>query len=202
MILHVLPPTHQFLHKVCKPVSLPKLGTKKMQNLIETMLDFVYGRNNKGKNRNQNKPMTVGLSANQIGILKRISIVDLAIGKKDINDIHVLINPRIIRHSRTIFNHHEGCVNLKGIWGRIKRYRKVIVKAYDRSGNKLTIEAKGWCSVLLQHEIDHLNGYLFIDHLDDPTKAHRVNESETQKYRDTSAHWKEFVDVSSLVRKS
>lgn len=163
------------------------------------MLDIVYGRNNKGKNRDRNKPMTVGLSANQVGILKQISIVDLAIGQKKWNDIHVLISPRIVQHSKAHFSHREGCVNLPHIWGVVPRYTSVTVEALDRSGNELTIKARGWASVLLQHEIDHLNGHLFIDHLPDPTKAHYVDEKNMALYRKEYKNWKQLKDVSGLV---
>lgn len=190
------------LRKVCRDVSLQELRTNKIQDLIEAMLDFVYGRSNKGEGRDRRRPMTVGLSAGEAGILKKICIVDLAIGRKRFNDIHALINPEIIWHSKSKGLHREGCVNLPEIWGVIPRYKEVKVKTYDRSGNELIIHSKGWASVLLQHEIDHLYGHLFIDHLSDPTKAHLVKDEETVEYRKKYKNWNKFVDVSRWVRKT
>lgn len=188
------------LRQACESVSLRELKSMKFQKVIDAMLDLVYGRNNKGKNHDSNKPMTVGLSANQVGIMKQISIVDLAIGRKGISDIHVLINPQIIWHSKSTFKHNEGCVNLPEIWGEVRRYKEVMVEAYDRSGNILTLHTKGWPAVLLQHEIDHLNGYLYIDRLDDPARAHKVQKGNMQEYRKKKKEWNAFIDVSSLLR--
>lgn len=86
-------------------------------------------------------------------------------------------------------------------WGIVRRYKEVKVKTYDRSGNKIIIHAKGWSSILLQHEIDHLNGILFIDRLPNPQKAHFVKENETQKYRRNFRRWRKFIDVSKWARK-
>lgn len=145
--------------------------------------------------------MTVGLSANQIGIDKRISVVDLAIGRKRYSDIHVLINPEIIWRSKSILERYEGCVNLPEIWGEVKRSKRVKVNAYDRSGNKLTIDTNGWSAILLQHEIDHLYGKLFIDHLPDPTKAHYVESDQMKDYRKNYKHWHVFTDVSNWTQR-
>lgn len=194
---------HPKLHKECEEVTKKELRTKEFQKILDEMLDIVYGRNNKGANHDKSRPMTVGLSANQIGIMKRISIVDLAIGHKGYSDIHILINPKITWHSKSLSKHDEGCVNLPEIWGSVPRYKEVEVEALDRSGNEITIRAKGWTSVLLQHEIDHLNGYLFIDRLEDPSKAHYVkkdNMVEYRKFRRKKMEWPEYIDVRDLTR--
>lgn len=196
-----LEPKDKLLRQKCKRVSMKELQSAKFQDLIEQMLDIVYGRSNKGEKQDLNMPMTVGLSANQIGIMKQISIVDMAIGNNSVSDVHVLINPKIIAHSKEKLRNREGCVNLPEIWGMVSRYKSVIVTALDRSGNKITIEAKNWAAVLLQHEIDHLNGYLFVDRLNDPKHAHFVKSDKMNKYRDHEDQWKVFKDVSELLRK-
>jgi len=189
------------LRQICEPVTEEELHSSEFQDIINTMMDFVYGRSNKGEIRDERRPTTVGLSANQIGIMKRISIVDLAIGHKDYNNLFALINPEIISHSNTYMTHREGCVNLPEIWGTVKRYHDVKVKAWDRSGNEIIIEAKGLLADLMQHEIDHLNGKLFIDLLSDPTKAHRVKRDGMKEYRENFSTWNTFIDVSDLIRK-
>jgi peptide deformylase len=143
--------------------------------------------------------MTVGLSANQVGIKKRISIVDLAIGRKGYSDLYVLINPEITWFSKTMVENCEGCVNLPTIWGYVKRSKKIKVRALDRSGNELELTLNGWSAILLQHEIDHLNGKLFIDKLDDPKKAHLVEKDDYQKYKTQKKLWKKYIDVSDLI---
>ncbi|MDP4038717.1 MAG: peptide deformylase [bacterium] len=198
--MKILQPSDKFLRQVCKPVTRREIHTKQFQATIEQMLDYVYGKSNKGKNRDTNKPMIVGLSANQFGINKRISIVDLAISKKAFNDIYVLINPEVIWASESLKESREGCVNLLKIWGYLNRSKRVIIRAFDRSGNKIQIDASGLAAKLLQHEIDHLNGALFIDHLKDPKKAHYVLDKETRAHKKAGKNWNKFIDVSKLVK--
>ena len=198
-MLEVLDPTDTRLRTNSEPISPSELKTKSVQLLIEEMLDLVYGQSNKGAGRDTNKPTTVGLSANQVGINKRISIVDLAIALKGYNDLHVLINPEVIWRSRSTIERREGCVNLPDTFGFISRSNRVIVEALDRSGNHLRLDLKGWAATLLQHEIDHLEGHLFIDRLSDPTHAHLVEKGDYQSYKKAKKDWTKFRDVSGLV---
>jgi peptide deformylase len=201
MILNPLNAKDPILRKSCKYIKPSELRTKKVQETINDMLDEVYRKNNKGNHRDTNKPMRVGLSANQVGINKQISIVDLAIGRKSYNDVHVLINPKIIWKSKSTFERREGCANLPKIWGYIKRSIRVKVKAMDRSGNKIELDLSGWSAVLAQHEIDHLYGTLFIDHLENPKKAHLVEPNEYKAHRKAKKKWNKFIDVSNLVKR-
>lgn len=200
MKLKIVKPDNPCLRNKCITIEKRKLQTRKLQHEINTLLNFIYGKNNKGEKRNKNKPMTVGLSANQVGLHKQISIVDLAIGKKMYSDIHVLINPQIIWHSKTLIERTEGCVNLPNIWGYVKRHKKIKVKALDRSGNNLLITCSGWAAILLQHEIGHLNGELFIDKMTNPKKAHFVKNGEYKQYKKEKKLWKHYKDISSLVK--
>lgn len=200
MSLEVIRADNPILRQPCLPISPSELKTRKIQDLIEGMLDIVYGKSNKGANRDTNKPMTVGLSANQVGISSRISIVDLAIGRKSYNDIYVLINPEIIWRSKSTIERREGCVNLPTIWGYVERSERVKVSALDRSGNKIQLDVRGWSAVLLQHEIDHLDGRLFIDHLEDPKKAHLVLDGEYKAHKKVKKDWDKFIDISHLIK--
>ncbi len=201
MKLTPLEPTDPRLRLACQAVSRTELRTKAFQVQIDDLLSFVYGQNNKGISRVKWRPMTVGLSANQVGIMRQVSIIDLAIGHKNFSDLHVLINPVISRHGKSLATHNEGCVNLASIWGSVERYTKVTVKALDRSGNKLTLDLTGWPAVLLQHEIDHLQGRLFIDRLRDATKAHFVADDQMKDYnKKSAATWPDLIDVTELSR--
>lgn len=188
------------LHEKCNDVTSKEIKSLAFQKIIDEMSDIVYQRSNKGKNRNLNKPMTVGLSANQIGIMKRISIVDLAIGSKKNHDIHILINPKILYKGKRRIQKHEGCVNLPEIWGRVERYSHIKVSALTRFGIPIELDLKGWPAVLLQHEIDHLNGYLFIDRLENPKQAHFVTDNLMKKYRKLNKEWNLFIDVTELLK--
>lgn len=98
----------------------------------------------------------VGLAAPQIGILKRMIVVDIG------ENLLELINPEIIKREGDQFG-SEGCLSVPGVVGRVNRAKKVQVKGLDRDGQELDIEAVDLMAKVLQHEIDHLEGILFID---------------------------------------
>jgi len=108
----------------------------------------------------------IGLAAIQAGILKRIIVVDLKSGEEDVNlrEPHVFINPKIVKKFGTTVS-EEGCLSVIEFRGEIKRAEKIIVEYQDVKGQPQKMEAEELMSICLQHEIDHLNGVLFIDHL-------------------------------------
>jgi peptide deformylase len=108
----------------------------------------------------------VGLAAIQAGILKQIIVVDLKSGEEDITqrEPHVFINPKIVKQSGTTFS-EEGCLSVIEFRSEIQRAEKIIVEYQDVTGKLQKMEAEEMMSICLQHEIDHLNGVLFIDHL-------------------------------------
>ncbi len=108
----------------------------------------------------------VGLAAIQAGILKQIIVVDLKSGEEEINlrEPHVFINPKIVKQSGTTVS-EEGCLSVIEFRGEIQRAEKIIVEYQDVTGKLQKMEAEEMMSICLQHEIDHLNGVLFIDHL-------------------------------------
>jgi len=108
----------------------------------------------------------VGLAAIQAGILKQIIVVDLKSGEEDITqrEPHVFINPKIVKQSGTTVS-EEGCLSVIEFRGEIQRAEKIIVEYQDVTGKLQKMEAEEMMSICLQHEIDHLNGVLFIDHL-------------------------------------
>jgi peptide deformylase len=196
-----LSPTDKLLRKSCVLVSRNEFKTKDFQETVNSLLEFVYSGSYKATDKVHTKPSTVGLSANQVGISKRISIVDMAVGHSSYSDVHVLINPEITWRSKTETQRIEGCVNLQSIWGKVIRSYRVKVKALDRSGNELRLDLHGWPAILLQHEIDHLNGILFIDRLKNSEKALLVKDSEYKEFKKLKDNWKKFIDVSKLTKK-
>ena len=195
-----LNPEEQLLRRKIEQVSLKDLRASRTQEVIEHLLGYVYRTSNKGESRDKTRPSIVGLSANQVGVNLSIAIVDLGIGHKSYNDLHVLVNPVITWKSKTTIEKDEGCVNLDNIRGFVKRSARVKVDAFDRSGNKISLDLTGWPAILLQHETDHLNGKLFIDRLEDPKHAHLVKYGEFQKYKKLKKEWPNFIDVSKLVK--
>ena len=99
----------------------------------------------------------VGLAAVQIGVLKRIIIVELA------NEVCAFINPKIVRRSWKKTSIEEGCLSVPGKNGYVKRSKTVKVKALNENGKEIKFKVSGILAIIFQHEIDHLEGILFID---------------------------------------
>jgi peptide deformylase len=122
------------------------------QKLIEDMSETMYAAPG------------AGLAAIQIGIDQSILIYDIA-GPDNERELSVLINPRIIEKEGEFLSEEEGCLSVPDFRSDVKRASRVLVEGVDRHGKPLRLEAEGFPAVVLQHEIDHLNGTLFIDHI-------------------------------------
>lgn len=105
----------------------------------------------------------VGLAAPQVGRALRVCVVDLSVGKRAA-DVHVLVNPELVRMEGMQL-HEEGCLSVPGIEASVVRPARVAVRALDRHGRPRDLEGEGLLARALQHEIDHLNGVLFVDRL-------------------------------------
>ncbi len=136
------------LRQKCRPVTVIN---KKIKRLLDNMKETMYAANG------------VGLAAPQVGISKRIIVVDVGEGFWE------LLNPEIIFQEGEEVG-VEGCLSIPGVAGEVKRAFKVKVKGLDRSGQEQIITAEGLGARALQHEIDHLDGVLFID------KADRISQ--------------------------
>ena len=106
----------------------------------------------------------VGLAAIQVGWDKSVLIYDIAASDQD-RSLQVLINPRIVGQEGEILSENEGCLSVPEFRADVKRYASILVEGVDREGRPLELEAKGLLAIVLQHEIDHLKGKLFIDHV-------------------------------------
>jgi len=115
----------------------------------------------------------VGLAAPQVGELLRVIIVDIGEG------LISVINPKVIRKSgeQTFV---EGCLSVPNLEAPVKRASKIIVKGLDRHGKPMKLEAEGFLATALQHEIDHLDGKLFIDRVSDPSQIKTVTPAEAR----------------------
>jgi peptide deformylase len=106
----------------------------------------------------------VGLAANQVGLDRRLLVYDIQ-PKEEKPELVALINPRIIEQEGEILSEGEGCLSVPDYRSDVKRFERILVEAYDREGNPVRIHAEGFHAIVLQHEIDHLNGVLFIDRI-------------------------------------
>jgi peptide deformylase len=129
------------LRKKAKPVD--KIDDR-VEILITDMIETMYDANG------------VGLAAPQVGILKRIVVVDIGEG------IHALINPEIIKETGEQID-YEGCLSIPGVRAKVKRPAEVVVRALDLNGSEIEIKGSGLMARAICHELDHLDGILFID---------------------------------------
>jgi len=104
----------------------------------------------------------VGLAANQVGVARRVAVVD--VGDDDPPPL-VLINPVIVERDDEVETAEEGCLSIPEIYGDVERSARIVVEALDRAGQSYRATATGYKARAIQHEIDHLDGILFLDHL-------------------------------------
>ena len=138
--------------------------SQKIKVLVDDLLDTMYAQNG------------VGLAAPQIGENYRIFVIDVSTGDQPLNPM-VFINPKIIKKSGACIS-HEGCLSFPEAFTDVRRYANVMVKAMDRNGRSFVLEAKDRTLLAraIQHEFDHLDGILFIDHLINRFDAETVLE--------------------------
>lgn len=115
--------------------------------------------------------ISAAIAAVQIDHLERVVIVRSDFDDKATRDFTALINPEIVKYEGEITEDYEGCLSVTDIYGKVPRYSRVRVKALDLEGNEVRFKAEGFLARVLQHEIDHTNGLLFIDHIQDNEKA-------------------------------
>ena len=106
----------------------------------------------------------IGLASIQVGWDKSVLIYDISPTEQG-RSLQVLINPRIVHHEGEVLSENEGCLSVPEFRADVKRFESIIVEGVDREGRPVKLEAEGMLAIVLQHEIDHLNGKLFIDHI-------------------------------------
>jgi peptide deformylase len=120
----------------------------------------------------------VGLAATQVDVHKQIIVIDVS---EDHSDLRVFINPEITRREGVAMN-QEGCLSVPGIYDSVERAESVTVTALDRNGARFTLNASGMLAACIQHEMDHLQGKVFIDYLSE-LKQNRVRAKLKKRQR-------------------
>ena len=146
MILEILEFPDPRLRTEAKPVTEVD---ERIRTLVDNMFDTMYDAPG------------IGLAATQVGVAKRVAVMDCS---EDKNQQIVMVNPEILE-TETPEVIDEGCLSVPGVGEKVKRFHKLRFKALDRHGQAFEMEAEGLLAQCVQHEIDHLDGKLYIDHL-------------------------------------
>jgi peptide deformylase len=147
-ILPILRYPHQALLAECEPV---RDITPDIERLVQDMIETMHAAPG------------VGLAANQVGVRLKVAVVDLTAGESK-GEILVLINPRVLENAGR-YVEDEGCLSLPGFTERVVRPDRCVIEAMDLNGKVLKLEGVGLMARAFNHEIDHLDGHLFIEHL-------------------------------------
>lgn len=160
MILEIFTNPNEILRKPAKEVEAKKITSPKFQGLINNLIQTMRAADG------------IGIAGPQVGESWQVIIVE-----KGEHSPLALINPKIISKSFLKTDSEEGCLSIPGVYGIVRRHKAVKVKALDSTGKEVVVKAKGLFASVLQHEIDHLNGILFID------KAKTIFKTEIKKIK-------------------
>lgn len=142
-----------------------------IKQILSDMLETMYQGNG------------VGLAGNQVGILKRLVVLDCA-GKDEEPDPIKMVNPKIVDHSAEKIVHHEGCLSVPHQFADVDRFQWVVVSYLDENGKQQVQKVEGLLAVAVQHELDHLEGILFIDYLTAFKRKLLLNKLEKRRQRE------------------
>lgn len=154
------------LHTVARPV---QTIDARIRTLVADMLETMYDANG------------IGLAATQVDVHERVIVIDVS---EERNEPLVLINPEIIQASADKQVGDEGCLSVPGIYDGVERSRSIVVRALDQDGKSRDLPAEGLLAVCVQHEMDHLQGKVFVEYLS-PLKRNRIKTKMLKARRDT-----------------
>lgn len=185
-------PNDPILNKIAEPIPVEKITSPEIKHFIDQMLDVALG-----EQKDPTKPLLVGLAAPQVGISKRIILVDVAAkGKGNVGDLRVYINPEITWKSDKEEEWYEGCYSTDRVCGIVSRPKSIKLSAYNQDGKQVEEEHEGYTARIFQHEVDHLNGREFVTHIANDNNLHWVKEDEFPQYRNQEA-WRNWPNKCS-----
>ena len=172
-VREVITPQNPVLRK--KAHRVRDFNDPKLQQLIDDMVETMLAAPG------------VGLAAPQVAVSQRVIVVQLPDDEEskqeygeDAGVLYAVVNPEIVRASREMVDGVEACLSIPGYYGTVNRHAAVTVRGQDRSGKEMRIKAHNWLARVFQHEIDHLDGVLFIDHASEIWRARGHEFSEAQ----------------------
>jgi peptide deformylase len=175
-----LQPNDPRLLQASEPVPVDAITGPQTQRDLEYMYSVAYPEQG-----DRSKPILVGVSASQLGIPRRIVLIDVAAdGHGGVGDLRTYINPVITHHSDEKYDWYEGCYSTAPICGVVSRPMRITIEAYDAEGRPIVENHEGYIARIFQHEIDHLDGRVFIDRIADDNQLHWVEGHDYPQYRD------------------
>lgn len=158
--------------------------TDEVKQLIKDMVDAALDWEDSRPHE-----ISAALAAVQVDRLDRVVIVRSDFDNKSVREFTTLINPEIVKYEGSLIDDFEGCLSVSGVYGKVPRYSRVRVKALDIDGNEIRLKADGFLARVLQHEIDHTNGTVFVDHIkDNPTAFYTLDSEGELQPLDYDAH--------------
>ncbi|KAA1189834.1 peptide deformylase [Photorhabdus heterorhabditis] len=164
--LEILTIPNERLRQKCVEV----VNVEAIQGLIDDMLETMYSTDN-----------GIGLAAPQVGRKEAVVIIDISATR---DEPLILVNPKIVEKERSVIG-QEGCLSVPGYYADVERFEKVKVEALNRHGEAITVESEDFLAIVMQHEIDHLHGKIFIDYLS-PLKR-QMALKKIKKYKNNKA---------------
>lgn len=145
---------------------------------------------------NRDHEVGVALAANQVDKLLRVVIIRHNFENKANREFEIFINPEITKYEGKIEADFEGCLSVKDIYGKVPRHTKIRLKAIDINGQEVRLKAEGFLARVFQHEIDHTNGVVFIDHIKDkPEVFFKLQDDGKLEPLDYEKHIKNNTDL-------
>ncbi len=172
-MLRIVPHPHPALRYESRPVT--EIDDR-LRSTVRAMFDLMY------------EARGIGLAANQVAVPLRFFVLNLSADPEQKDQERVFINPEIVKRHASV-DEEEGCLSFPGVYAKVRRARRVRVKAFDLGGNEVEVDADDLLGRALQHETDHLDGRLFVDLIDPgtlPNVAVKVREIE-QSFREAQA---------------
>ena len=151
----------------------------KIQEINDAVLDLIKDMTDAAIDWEASRPheISAALAAVQIDSLERVVIVRSDFDNKESNEFTALINPEIVKYEGNLVEDYEGCLSVKDVYGKVPRYSKIRVRAINLDGEEVRFKADGFLARVIQHEIDHTNGIVYIDHIkDDPDAFFNLDE--------------------------
>lgn len=148
-LLNILQYPDPRLKKIARPINISEIGSQTIKTIIADMFETMY------------QAKGIGLAATQVNLDIQLIVIDLS---EQLNMPQCLINPSITSHQDTVIS-EEGCLSFPGVYAKVKRHKNITVEFLDQFAQKNIINADNLLSICIQHEIDHLRGITFFDHL-------------------------------------